>query len=128
MHITEAITTAARMGVAYPAGGGGPADRPAAPDRRPGALRAERGGPRPGSARAPPVHPTDHTTHHHNEEDTLTTATASIPSTATIETRPSLEALVDRLVESIFGTPEPPEQSLAPKRPRRSPAAAGGRP
>ena len=44
----------------------------------------------------------------------MTTATASIPSTATIETRPSLETLVDRLVESIFGsTDDEPAQSLA---------------
>ena len=43
----------------------------------------------------------------------MTTATASIPSTATIETRPSLEALVDRLVESVFGsTDDEPGQSL----------------
>ena len=54
------------LGMAHPAGGGGPAHRTAAPDRRPGALRAERGGARPGSARAPPAHPTDPTTHHHN--------------------------------------------------------------
>ena len=44
----------------------------------------------------------------------MTTATASVPSTATIETRPSLEALVDRLVESIFGGAHgSPDQSLA---------------
>ena len=44
----------------------------------------------------------------------MTTATASIPSTTTIEPRPSLEALVDRLVESIFrGASESPDQSLA---------------
>ena len=44
----------------------------------------------------------------------MTTATASIPSTTTIGPRPSLEALVDRLVESIFGNaPESPDQSLA---------------
>ena len=68
-HITEAITTAASMGWRTRLVAAGPADRPAAPDRRPGALRAERGGPRPGSARAPPAHPTDPTPHHHNEED-----------------------------------------------------------
>ena len=44
----------------------------------------------------------------------MTTATTSIPSTATIEPRPSLEALVDRLVESVFGsTDDEPGQSLA---------------
>ena len=44
----------------------------------------------------------------------MTTATASIPSTTTIEPRPSLEALVDRLVESVFGsTDDEPGQSLA---------------
>ena len=44
----------------------------------------------------------------------MTTATASIPSTTTIEPRPSLEALVDRLVESIFGGAHgSPDQSLA---------------
>ena len=44
----------------------------------------------------------------------MTTATTSIPSTTTIEPRPSLEALVDRLVESIFrGTSQSPDQSLA---------------
>ena len=44
----------------------------------------------------------------------MTTATASIPSATTIEPRPSLEALVDRLVESIFGgASESPDQSLA---------------
>ena len=43
----------------------------------------------------------------------MTTATTSIPFTATRH-RPSLEALVDRLVESIFGgAPEAPDQSLA---------------
>ena len=59
----------------------------------------------------------------------MTTATASIPSTATIETRPSLEALVDRLVESIFGsTDDEPGPEPRAERPRRAPAAAGGRP
>ena len=60
MHITEAITTAARMGWRTRLVAAVLADRPAAPDRRPGALRAERGGPRPGSTRAPPTHPPDH--------------------------------------------------------------------
>ena len=42
----------------------------------------------------------------------MTTATTSIPFTTA--TRPTLEALVDRLIDSIFGTaPEAPEQSLA---------------
>ena len=42
----------------------------------------------------------------------MTTATTSIPFTT--EPRPSLEALVDRLVESIFrGTSQSPDQSLA---------------
>ena len=44
----------------------------------------------------------------------MTTATASIPSTTTIGPRPSLDALVDRLIESIFGgAPGSPDQSLA---------------
>ena len=43
----------------------------------------------------------------------MTTATTSIPFTATGH-RPTLEALVDRLVESIFrGASESPDQSLA---------------
>ena len=43
----------------------------------------------------------------------MTTATTSIPFTATGH-RPTLEALVDRLIDSIFGgAPEAPEQSLA---------------
>ena len=42
----------------------------------------------------------------------MTTATTSIPFTTA--TRPTLEALVDRLVESIFGgASESPDQSLA---------------
>ena len=44
----------------------------------------------------------------------MTTATTSIPSTATIEPRPSLDTLVDRLIDTIFSTtPEAPGQSLA---------------
>ena len=44
----------------------------------------------------------------------MTTATASIPFTTPTGHRPTLEALVDRLVESIFGgAPESPDQSLA---------------
>ncbi len=44
----------------------------------------------------------------------MTTATTSIPSTTTIEPRPSLDTLVDRLVDSIFGgASESPNQSLA---------------
>ncbi len=43
----------------------------------------------------------------------MTTATSSIPFTTT-SPRPTLEDLVDRLVDSIFrGAPEAPEQSLA---------------
>lgn len=43
----------------------------------------------------------------------MTTAATSIPFTTTAS-RPTLEALVDRLIESIFGgAPEAPEQSLA---------------
>ena len=43
----------------------------------------------------------------------MTTATTSIP-TITTATRPTIEDLVDRLIESIFGgAPETPEQSLA---------------
>lgn len=43
----------------------------------------------------------------------MTTAASSIPFTMT-PTRPTLEALVDRLIDSIFGTAsEAPEQSLA---------------
>ena len=42
----------------------------------------------------------------------MTTATTSIPFTTA--TRPTIEDLVDRLVESIFGgAPESPDQSLA---------------
>ena len=44
----------------------------------------------------------------------MTTATTSIPFTTPTGQRPTLEALVDRLVESIFGsTDDEPEQSLA---------------
>ena len=44
----------------------------------------------------------------------MTTATTSIPFTTTAGTRPSLEALVDRLIDSLFGgSPEAPDQSLA---------------
>ena len=43
----------------------------------------------------------------------MTTAASSIPCTTT-STRPTLEALVDRLIDSVFGgPPEAPEQSLA---------------
>ena len=42
----------------------------------------------------------------------MTTATTSIPFTTA--TRPTIEALVDRLIDSIFGgSPEAPDQSLA---------------
>ncbi len=42
----------------------------------------------------------------------MTTATTSIPFTTA--TRPTIEELVDRLIDSIFGgTPEAPDQSLA---------------
>ncbi len=41
----------------------------------------------------------------------MTTATTSIPFTTA--TRPTLEALVDRLIDSVFGgSPETPDQSL----------------
>ncbi len=44
----------------------------------------------------------------------MTTATTSIPFTTPTGHRPTLEALVDRLIGSIFGgAPEAPEQSLA---------------
>ena len=44
----------------------------------------------------------------------MTTATTSIPFTTPTGQRPTLEALVDRLVESIFGgASESPDQSLA---------------
>lgn len=44
----------------------------------------------------------------------MTTATTSIPFTTTTTPRPTLDALVDRLIDSLFGTvPETPEQSLA---------------
>ena len=44
----------------------------------------------------------------------MTTATTSIPFTTTAGPRPSLEALVDRLIDSVLGTVrEAPEQSLA---------------
>ena len=44
----------------------------------------------------------------------MTTATTSIPFTTPAGHRPTLEALVDRLVESIFGgASESPDQSLA---------------
>ncbi|MCY4393123.1 MAG: hypothetical protein OXE43_13905 [Chloroflexi bacterium] len=44
----------------------------------------------------------------------MTTATTSVPFTATAGPQPSLEALVDRLVESIFrSTDDEPGQSLA---------------
>ncbi len=42
----------------------------------------------------------------------MTSAASSIPFTVT-PTRPTLEALVDRLIDSIFGASEAPEQSLA---------------
>ena len=42
----------------------------------------------------------------------MTTATTSIPFTTA--TRPTIEDLVDRLIDSIFsGSPEAPDQSLA---------------
>ena len=44
----------------------------------------------------------------------MTTAITSIPFTTTPPPRPTLEALVDRLIDSLFGTvPEAPGQSLA---------------
>ena len=43
----------------------------------------------------------------------MTTATSSIPFTTT-SPRPTIEELVDRLIDSIFGgSPEAPDQSLA---------------
>ena len=43
----------------------------------------------------------------------MTTATTSIPTITTAQPGPSLEALVDRLVESVFGsTDDEPGQSL----------------
>ncbi len=42
----------------------------------------------------------------------MTTAASSIPFTMT-PTRPTLEALVDRLIDSIFGAPEAAQQCLA---------------
>ncbi len=44
----------------------------------------------------------------------MTTATSIIPFTTTTTPRPTLEALVDRLIDGLFATvPEAPEQSLA---------------
>lgn len=44
----------------------------------------------------------------------MTTATTSIPFTSTTTPRPTLETLVDRLIDSVFSSArEAPEQSLA---------------